>query len=54
MECSVEIEPSIEEDFDEKIKLMLLGDSSVGKSSILRKYCNNDNWNGFSNEKFKY
>ena len=42
MECSVEIEPSIEEDFDEKIKLMLLGDSNVGKSSILRKYCKND------------
>ena len=37
-----EEEYSIEEDFDEKIKIMLLGDSSVGKSSILRKYCKNE------------
>lgn len=32
----------IEEDFDEKIKLMMLGDSNVGKSSILSKYCNGE------------
>jgi Ras-related protein Rab-1A len=31
-----------EEDYDEKLKLMILGDSSVGKSSILRKYCKNE------------
>ena len=37
-----EEENSIEEDFDEKLKLMILGDSSVGKSSILRKYCKNE------------
>ena len=27
----------IEEDFDEKLKLMVLGDSNVGKSSIINK-----------------
>ena len=37
-----EEENSIEEEFDEKIKLMVLGDSSVGKSSILTKYCKNE------------
>jgi small GTP-binding protein len=37
-----EEENSIEEDFDEKIKLMILGDTNVGKSSILRKYCKNE------------
>ena len=37
-----EEENSIEEEFDEKIKLMVLGDSSVGKSSILSKYCKNE------------
>ena len=34
-----EDEELIEEDYDEKIKLMILGDSTVGKSSILRQYC---------------
>ena len=33
---------SIEEDYDEKIKLMILGDSTVGKTALLRKYCKND------------
>ena len=28
--------------FDEKISVMLLGDSSVGKSSIIEKYCKNE------------
>ena len=36
-----EEEGTIEQDYDEKIKLMVLGDSSVGKSSILTKYCKN-------------
>ena len=35
-------ENSIKEDFDEILKLIILGDSSVGKSSILRKYCKNE------------
>ena len=35
-------EGSIEEDYDEKIKLMILGDSSVGKSSLLNKYTKNE------------
>ena len=33
---------SIEEDYDEKIKLMILGDSTVGKTAILRQYCQNE------------
>ena len=36
-----EEEGTIEQDYDEKIKLMVLGDSNVGKSSILTKYCKN-------------
>jgi len=43
MEPSEEDEENqIEEDYDEKLKLMILGDSNVGKSSILRKYCKNE------------
>ena len=42
MSNSDDEENAIEQDFDEKIKLMILGDSSVGKSSILRKYCKNE------------
>ena len=43
MEPSEEVEDSqIEEDYDEKLKLMILGDSNVGKSSILKKYCKNE------------
>ena len=41
MEQKEEEEGTIEQDYDEKIKLMVLGDSSVGKSSILTKYCKN-------------
>ena len=41
MDPTEEDESSIEEYFDEKIKLMVLGDSNVGKSSILTKYCKN-------------
>ena len=41
MTQSEEDEISIEEDFDEKIKLMILGDSTVGKTAILRQYCKN-------------
>ena len=41
MEQKEEEEGSIEQDYDEKIKLMVLGDSNVGKSSILTKYCKN-------------
>ena len=40
-------ENSIEEnDYDIKLKIMLLGDSTVGKTSILRRYCKNE----FSNK----
>ena len=39
---SEEDDSQIEEDFDEKLKLMILGDSDVGKTSILRKYCKNE------------
>ena len=35
--CSI-----MEEDFDEKIKVMLIGDSSVGKTSLLKKYTKNE------------
>ena len=43
MEPSEEEESQIEEeDYDEKLKLMILGDSNVGKTSILRKYCKNE------------
>ena len=38
----IEEDELIEEDYDEKIKLMILGDSTVGKSSILSKYCKNE------------
>ena len=41
-------ESSIEEDSDEKIKLMILGDSNIGKSSLLNKYCKNE-----FNDKYK-
>ena len=41
MEQKEEEEGTIEQDYDEKIKLMVLGDSNVGKSSILTKYCKN-------------
>ena len=37
-----EEENSIEEYFDEKINVMILGDSNVGKSSIITKYCKNE------------
>lgn len=42
MEPSEEEDSQIEEDYDEKLKLMILGDSNVGKSSILKKYCKNE------------
>ena len=42
MTLSEDEESSIEEDSDIKLKLMILGDSNVGKSSILNKYCKND------------
>jgi Ras-related protein Rab-8A len=33
---------SIEEEYyDLKIRLMLIGDSNVGKTSIIKRYCNN-------------
>jgi Ras-related protein Rab-1A len=48
MALSEDEESSIEEDSDEKIKLMILGDSNVGKSSLLNKYCKNE-----FNEKYK-
>ena len=48
MTLSEDEESSIEEDSNEKIKLMILGDSNVGKSSLLNKYCKNE-----FNEKYK-
>jgi GTPase SAR1 family protein len=30
-----------EESYDERIRVMLLGDSNVGKTSILKRYCKN-------------
>ena len=30
-----------EEPFDEKLRIMLIGDSGVGKTSILKKFCKN-------------
>lgn len=43
MEQSIEESScSLEEDFDEKIKIMLIGDSNVGKSSLLKKYIKNE------------
>ena len=36
-----------EEDYDEKVKLMILGDSSVGKTSLLKKYCKNEFSNSY-------
>ena len=39
MEPSLDGESSFEEDNDEKIRIMLLGDSKVGKTSLIKKYC---------------
>ena len=36
-----------EEDYDEKVKLMIIGDSSVGKTSLLKKYCKNEFSNSY-------
>lgn len=32
---------SIETDYDIKLKIMLIGDSNVGKTSLIKKYCDN-------------
>ena len=44
MESSIEEEnsSSYEEEIENKIKLMLIGDSYVGKTSLLTKYCKNE------------
>ena len=31
-----------EESYDEKIKIMIIGESKVGKTSLISRYCNND------------
>lgn len=48
MDPSLDESSSIEEeDYDEKIKLMIIGDSSVGKTSLLKKYCKNEFSNSY-------
>ncbi len=48
MDPSLDESSSIEEeDYDEKVKLMIIGDSSVGKSSLLKKYCKNEFSNSY-------
>ena len=48
MDPSLDDSSSIEEeDYDEKIKLMIIGDSSVGKTSLLKKYCKNEFSNSY-------
>ena len=42
MSSSEDEENSIEEDSEEKLKLVILGDANVGKSSLLNKYCKNE------------
>ena len=31
-----------EEYFDEKVKIMIIGETKVGKTSLISKYCRND------------
>jgi small GTP-binding protein len=31
-----------EENYDEKVKIMVLGDSKIGKTSLISRYCNNE------------
>ena len=45
----IEDESTIIEDYGEKIKIMLLGDSIVGKTSLLRKYIENEFSSNFIN-----
>ena len=48
MDPSLDESSSIEEeDYDEKVKLMIIGDSSVGQSSLLKKYCKNEFSNSY-------
>ena len=49
MEPSIEEESTIVEDYDEKIKIMIIGDSTVGKTSLLRKYIQNEFSSNFIN-----
>ena len=39
MDPSIEGESIFEEDNNEKIRIMLIGDANVGKTSIIKKYC---------------
>ena len=49
MEPSIEEESTIVEDYDEKIRIMIIGDSTVGKTSLLRKYIQNEFSTNFIN-----
>ena len=41
MEPSIEESNIIEEDYDEKLKIMIIGDSNVEKTSLIIKYFKN-------------
>ena len=41
------MDSSIEEDYDEKIKLMVIGDKNVGKTSLIKRFCQNEFDNAF-------
>ena len=34
--------PQSDDNYDEKIKIMLIGESKIGKTSLISRYCNNE------------